>query len=103
MFNFLNMRPYEQRNVDYYHKGKLDIDTSEVPDGSSPFETGIRHPDYNYGEWIIVEAYNNRENAQSGHNRWVESMAILPDELTDCANSFLVQCLEKQTFERVRS
>jgi hypothetical protein len=65
------------------------IDTVLNWDGKRPYETGIRHPDYAEGRWIIVEAYNTKEDAQKGHDEWVTRMTSdqRPEKLTDCNNS----------------
>ncbi len=90
MFNFFDMvGNYEQRKVANFTKDELVIDTASVTDGDHPYETGILHPEYNDGDWIIVEAYDSKEDAQRGHDDWVKIMTAkeLPDELRDCVNA----------------
>lgn len=90
MFEFLNMSDnYEDRKVDRYESNNFIIDTAAVSDGKQPFETGVSHPKYNDGKWIIVEAYDTKEKAHIGHNNWVEIMTAdkLPTELRDCYNA----------------
>ncbi len=101
---FLDQGNHADRTVDYYEAGELCIDTCRVSDGQQPFETGIRHPAYNKGKWVIVEAYNSKEKAQSRHNKWVTTMTAkeLPLHLTDCANAELADALLGcQTFSRM--
>lgn len=88
------MESYEERLVDLYQEvvgdsGVLKVSTVRVSDGDKPFETGIAHPDYNNGDWVIVEAYDSRYFAEEGHNRWVRTMTNkpLPRVLEDCGNS----------------
>lgn len=68
------------------------ISTIQTPDGILPFETGIRHRDYS-DSVIIVEAYQTKEEASSGHEKWVRTMTSdsLPDVLQDCCNTKLSQ------------
>lgn len=85
---------YEQRCV-----GRHDIDdhtfisTAEIYDGSHPYETGVKHPEYNDGSMVIVEAYDTREEAEAGHAKWVKTMTAdeLPTELVDCCNAGIAQ------------
>lgn len=94
MFNFLlDAGNYEERCVDRHEDDDLIVSTARVSDGQSPYETGIRHPQYNDGKWVIVECYDTVEDAQEKHNEWVEKMTAkeLPDKLIDCSNAFLTQ------------
>jgi hypothetical protein len=101
---FLNMRPYEDRKVARFEKDDLIISTAEMDDGSQPFETGVQHPDYNEGKWVIVEAYATKELAKAGHDRWVGTMTAdtLPDALVDCANCVIAQILDPESLTFVR-
>ncbi len=90
MFDFLGMRGnYDTRKVARFDEGELLVSTARVTDGSKPFETAVEHPDYNEGKMVIVEAYDDKDSAQSGHDRWVQTMTTtpLPQMLTDCCNS----------------
>ncbi len=95
MFNFLGMAfNHEDRVVDNtVIDGNTTIDTCYVTDGSKPYETGISCPKYNNGKWVIVESYYTKEDAQSGHNKWVGIMSSekQPEKLVDCNNSYLSQ------------
>ncbi len=88
---------YDQRKV-----GRTDtpfgfISTAMVVDGAKPFETAVadsRYADSERGssEMVIVENYDTREEAETGHKKWVATMAAerakLPFELVDCNNGF---------------
>ena len=69
MFNFLFMDEYKNRVVDNYKGDGFTVDTASVNDGNHPYETGIEHTEYNDGAWIIVEAYDTKEDAQIGHDK----------------------------------
>ncbi len=65
---------HAERVVDIYQSEDLMIDTYRVSDHSgNPFETAVKHPHYNQGKRIIVETYLTKEEAQQGHNRWLQS------------------------------
>lgn len=49
------------------------VDTVEAFD-THEWETGIEID----GKWIIVEQYETREKAKSGHNEWVKTMKKNP-------------------------
>lgn len=96
IFNFIDAaQTYEQRVVAYFNDGALHVSTVGVNDGNLPFETGVAHPEYNDGAWVIVAAYRTREDAAEGHKVWVKAMTEgeLPDALVDVANSELAQVL----------
>lgn len=56
-----------ENTVNNYH-----IDTCKVYDRSWNFETGICHPDFHRGNWIIVRGYGTLDEAKSGHAMWCE-------------------------------
>jgi hypothetical protein len=98
MFDYFEMLSnYEQRKVDRYEGDNFSIDTCSVSDGAKQYETAIGHPDYNFGSWIVVEAYDTIDEAQIGHDKWVAIMNTepLPDKLVDCANAEIVQALQE--------
>ena len=102
MFNFLYaLDNYEDRKVDNTDVGESEIDTCSVPDGIQNYETAVKHPKYNHGKWVIVEAYDTKEDAQDGHNRWVRVMSSisLPQKLVDCRNSYISQLGDEEDFE----
>ena len=90
MFSFVNMLGmagnYEERKVVNFKRDNLIIDTCMVTDDPEyPYETAVKHPEYNNNEWIIVEQYHTKEESKIGHDKWVENMTgELPDELPDC-------------------
>ena len=110
MFGFMqDVGNYKDRKVDRYEDGDLFIDTCRVSDSTQPYETGIAHPAYNDDKIVIVEQYANKEEAQAGHNRWIEVMTAetLPSKLQDVSGSTVALLLdgaageeEWRTFER---
>ncbi len=94
MFDFFSMMgTHEARKVDNTVIKNCTVDTCSVNDGSQPFETGIQHPEYHDGKWVIVEAYDTKEDAQKGHDKWVKIMSAkkLPAKLVDCCNAEIAQ------------
>lgn len=73
MFGFSDMMfNYNDRKVANYEGDNFTIDTCRVTDSSKPYETAIACDEFNGGKWVIVEQYNNSNEAQEGHNKWVE-------------------------------
>ena len=94
MFNFFSMQGnYEERKVDNYEKDNIVIDTCRVTDSLQPYETGVCHPKYNNGNWIIVEMYDTKEDAKKGHDKWVKKMTSSkpPKQLKDVSNCEIMQ------------
>ena len=90
IFDFFDMMgTYEERKVARYEKEELCVDTCAVTDSDQPYETGISHPAYNDGEFIIVELYDTEDQARIGHDKWVKKMtqAELPEMLEDVSSS----------------
>jgi hypothetical protein len=105
LFNFLRDESnYKERKVANFHKGDLIVDTCRVSDGRRSFETGVKHPAYNEGSWVIVACYGTKEQAGEGHKEWVGRMTAkeLPEELIDCANSGIQQLIGKTKFRIIR-
>ena len=108
MFDFMDMiGTYDLRKVDHFKADRFMVDTCAVTDGSQPFETAVSHPEYGYGTWVIVEAYDTKEEAQAGHDKWVGLMTNepLPEVLQHCRNSTfaaLIFTAEELAFPRVR-
>lgn len=99
MFDFLFADPHEDRKVDttvINNVGECTVDTCYVNDGLQDYETAVQHPKYNRGNWVIVEAYDTKEEAQEGHDKWVKIMSStqLPKKLVDCKNSFVSNLLD---------
>jgi len=90
MFDFMSMMGnYEQRKVANFTKGKLTVDTCRVLDSQQDYETGVEHPDYNKGKWVIVSVYSSKEEAIKGHQKWVKIMTkkTLPKVLQDVSTA----------------
>ena len=86
MFDFFSMAfDRESRKVATTEIGGAVIDTCAVTDSARPFETGIQHPEYNGGKWVIVELYDTKGEAELGHKKWVELFSgnKLPPRLVD--------------------
>lgn len=104
MFGFLSMMGnYESRKVDRYEGENLVIDTCLVTDDPDyPYETAVSHPEYNNGEWVIVEQYLSKEDAKTGHNKWVEIMTnSLPDELINIGAGNIGKLLGNRIIKRI--
>ena len=62
--------------------GDITIDTAKAFD-TRMWETGIERKSIE-GEWIIVEQYKSKEEAEKKHKKWVELMKSTPKmELED--------------------
>lgn len=97
MFDFLSMSDnYEDRKVDRFDGDGFIVDTCSVTDSDEPYETGIQHPKYNDGKWVIVEMYEDMDSAQKGHDKWVKTMTAseLPNELMDVSTCTLKKMLD---------
>lgn len=90
LFDFLFMKPYEERVVSRFEGLGFLVDTAEVQDSNDPYETAVEHPYYNDGKMIIVETYANKEAAQEGHDKWLEIMTTepLPAALIDVSTCY---------------
>lgn len=96
MFGFLGMiGNYEDRKVDRYEDDSMGlvVSTAMVTDSDRPYETAVAHPSYNGGDFVIVEIYDTKEDAQEGHNEWVAKMTAdtLPNGLIDVSTSELAE------------
>ena len=90
MFDFMGMMGnYESRKVDRWDDDLRMLSTASVTDGEKPYETAIAHPDYNDGKIIIIGYYDTKEDAQAGHDKWLNLILSdkLPTTLVDCANA----------------
>lgn len=98
------MGNYESRKVANYQDKKtgLTVDTCKVYDSTQPYETGIQHPSYNNGRWVIVEQYQNKKSAGDGHKRWVGIMTSesLPKSLTDVSTATVARLLDQVSDDR---
>ena len=94
VFDFFNMFDnYEERKVDRYEEEGLIVSTCAVTDSDEPFETGVSHPQYNDGKWVVVELYHSKKEAQEGHVKWVNIMTAqeLPKELKDVSTASITK------------
>lgn len=97
MFNFLNMMSdYEDRKIGRYESDDLIVSTARVTDSDAPYETTVSHPNYNGGSFVIVQNYYSFDDAQAGHERWVEAMTsmVLPESLRDVGLAEVAQLLD---------
>lgn len=78
-----------ERKVARFEKGKVIVDTCAVTDSDKPYETGISHPSYNKGDWVIVELYDTKGEAKIGHKKWVKKLTSkrLPKTLKDVSTA----------------
>lgn len=83
MFEMANN--YNSRKVGRFDADWGFVSTAYVTDASKPYETAVKHRDYNNGLMVIVEPYDTKEEAEVGHARWVQTMTTepLPDQLVD--------------------
>lgn len=56
------------------------VDTCYAPDNEC-YETGIECSWINNGDWVIVDEYETKEEAEKGHKKWVEQMGKRPKKL----------------------
>jgi hypothetical protein len=89
-FNFARMLfNYEERKVENTKtKTGAVVDTCEASDTLHPYETAVKHKNYNDNRWIVVEEYDSKDGAIAGHERWVKIMEAekLPTELKDVSS-----------------
>jgi hypothetical protein len=98
MFDFfMDAGNYEDRKVANFVDDDFTIDTCSVSDGRKNYETAVMHILYNDNKWIIVEAYDTKEEAQKGHDKWVKIMSSkeLPKSLKDCQNAEISEFLDE--------
>lgn len=105
MFNFLlDIGNYANRVVarTEFEKEEVIFSTCSVSDGSKPFETAMRNLEYHDG-FVVLEAYNTKEEAEKGHTKWIELYVTnsLPDTVEDCCNGEIGQLIsEKPRYTR---
>ena len=75
--------------------GECIVDTCLAGD-TREYETGVVHPRYNDGKWVIVEEYDGEKKALIGHAKWVKKMSakVLPKSLRDVSTSEIAQMAE---------
>ena len=92
MFSSLkNLGTYDQRKIKNDQSGGGVVNTASVYDSPRPYETGIKHPNYRDGKWIIVECYDSMEEALAGHQKWVDHLSQNPKALTDVSECEIAQ------------
>lgn len=77
--------------VNHYH-----IDTCKVFDRDWNYETGIEHPSFRGGEWVVVRGYDTIEEAKAGHLMWCEKAKAGFQKLYDIFEEKIF-CKEKYT------
>lgn len=95
---FLSMADnYESRKIDRYDGDNFFISTAEVTDTDHPYETAIKHPDYNNNSIVIVEMYDTRQEAEEGHKKWITTMTAddLPKQLCDVSSAWVADFLDE--------
>ena len=106
MFDFLCMaNNYGGRKINNDTVGKAEIDTAMVTDSEQSYETGISHPRYNDGNWIIVEMYDTIEESKAGHEKWCNKFrdGLLPSSLKDIGSSTIAKlCDSKESLNYLR-
>jgi hypothetical protein len=99
MFDFISMaNNYEERKVARFELGMIIIDTCAVSDSDHPFETAISHPQFNSGNWIIVEHYDSKQEAIQGHNKWVDKITSkenFPLTLKDVSTAMIAKYMRQ--------
>ena len=94
LLGFLSMMDnYDERKVANYDGGVVYVDTCAVNDSAQPYETAVAHPSYNGGDLVIVELYETKEDAQTGHDKWVAIMTAetLPQSLRDVSSAVVAE------------
>ena len=101
MFGFLqDMENYEERKVNKTDYDWGMISTAKVSDGRKPYETAVKHRDYNDEKMVIVDCYDTIEEAEKGHDKWIVTMESPPEELKDIANSEIQEFIGEKVFKR---
>ena len=95
-FLLLEKGSYDSRKVDRYEGKDVVVSTVRVTDTPFPYETAVRHPDYNDDDIIVVDNYMTKGEAQVGHNKWVAIMTadILPATLVDTSQAASAKLLD---------
>ena len=99
-FGFMDMADnYKERLIANYTdkvNSRIQVDTAAISDSEEPYETGIIHPAYGDGEWIIVELYDTIKKAKIGHEKWVKVITAndLPKELVDVSTASIAKLLD---------
>jgi hypothetical protein len=100
MFDFLFMQPKPIARFelpDLFGRQGLIIDTcGGMTDSLHLYETAVAHPEYNDGDWVIVESYDTENDSRNGHEKWVKIMTAdsLPAELMDVSTAVIANMCE---------
>lgn len=96
LFDYMSMaNTYEQRKVDNTTANEVEIDTCSVTDSTQPFETAICSKHYNSGNWIVVEQYDTKKDAQLGHDKWVKTFTeSLPKSVEDVSTCEIMRVID---------
>lgn len=77
-----------------FRSGDLRVCTARAPDAELPYETVVIHPEYNFGEGVVVQEYRTTPEAEAGHAAWVSALSdSLPTSLTDVGTGKLRKAL----------
>lgn len=89
---------YDERKVDRWEDGQgVIVSTAWTQDGLKPFETAIRHPEFNSGHIMPVAAYDTREDAVMGHGEWVSKVINgLGDSVQGVVNNWVAEKLRDE-------
>ncbi len=94
MFDFFkDIGNYQDRVVGRHDYKYGFVSTARVSDGKKPYETAIKDNRYQRVEsetrddMCIIENYDNKKEAETGHAKWVSIMTDKPPKtLKDCNN-----------------
>ncbi len=91
------MNNYEERKIGKHEEDDFTVSTCEVTDSSQPFETAVCCKQLNDNRWIIVEMYDDTEEAELGHEKWIKHMQTTPRK--DLKLKDVSTCSIKQLFD----
>lgn len=84
IFGILSMADnYDARVVVNTRRDKFVLDTCVVTDRDFPYETAVKHRDFNGGDWIVLEWSSTKKDAQKVHAKWLEKLDTGVDSLSD--------------------
>ncbi len=77
------------KTVRSFVRGQLQVCTIQR---GSLFGTAIRHPTYYKNNWIVVQRYRTKLEAELGHDKWVKLMTAgeMPMRLVEKVGKMLV-------------
>ncbi len=97
------LAPLEERRVALDEFDEWEVSTVSMPDTPGfNYETAVCSPDFNEGNWIIVENYVTIEESKAGHQKWIDLCKGNPTVILDVASSEIAkQCgIEPTYFEK---